>query len=183
MLRKQARRSFTVEIKHSTTSGRSFIPTRPPQALGKGKYLPNPMPSSASVFEQKAMPTSVAGEAVEPRRILPSLIVWEPSAPEPEFDVQPEAPLPRVRRAVPLQEAAEAPHRPGRPSKSKLKPGPAAETSITAPSGPMLLLPESSLSSQVTPVTLVRHPRSARIEGAGLPRAERWKRRLPRACW
>lgn len=182
-MRKQARRSFTVEIKHSTTSGRSFIPTKSPQGRESGKHLASPSPSWASVFEEKAASASVTGEAAEPRRILPSLIAWEPSAPKREFDRQPEPPMPRVRRAVALQEAAEAPRRRGRPPKLKLEPEPVAETAILIPSGPMLPVPERPVSSQVAPVALVRHPRSARIEGAGLPRAERWKRRLPRACW
>lgn len=184
MLRKQARRSFTVEIKQSSTSGRSFIPIKPPQALGKGKYLASPTSSSASVFEQKTLLTSVTGEATEPRRILPSLIVWEPSAPEPEFDVQPEVPLPRVRRAVPLQEAAkEAPHRRGKPPKLKLEPEPAVETAIVIHDEPVLLRPEGSVSSGSLPKTPVPSPRNTRPDTAGLSRAERWKRRLPRACW
>ncbi len=182
-MRKQARRSFTVEIKHSTTSGRSFIPTKSPQGRESGKHLASPPPSWASVFEEKAVSASVTGEAAEPRRILPSLIAWEPSAPEPEFDRPPEPPMPRVRRTVSLQEATEGPRRRGRPPKLKLEPKLAAETAILIPSGPILPVPESPVSSQVAPVKLVRHPRSARIEGAGLPRAERWKRRLPRACW
>jgi hypothetical protein len=183
MLRKQARRSFTVEIKHSTTSGRSFIPTKPPQDLGRGRHVAGSTSPLAAIFEQKVMPASVTGEAVEPRRILPSLIVWEPSPAEPEFDVQPETPLPPVRRAASLQEAADAPRRRGRPPKLKLEPELAAEVAIPIPSGPMLPLPKSPVPSQAAPVTLVRHPRGARIEGVGLPRAERWKRRLPRACW
>ena len=184
MLRKQARRSFTVEIKHSTTSGRSFIPIKPPQALGRGKHLASPTSSSASIFEQKASLTSVTGEAAEPRRILPSLIVWEPSAPEPEFDVQPEAPLPRVRRAGPLQEAAkEAPHRRGKPPQLKLEPEPAAETAIVIHDEPVRPRPEGSVSSGSLPKTPVPSPRNTRPDAAGLSRAERWKRRLPRACW
>lgn len=129
------------------------------------------------------MSSPIAGEAAEPRRILPSLIAWEPSAPELEFDRQPEPPMPRVRRAVSLQEVPEGSRRRGRPPKLKLEPKLAAETAIPIPSEPMLPAPESPMSSQVAPVRLVRHSRSAQIEGAGLPRAERWKSRLPRACW
>lgn len=183
MLRKQARRSFTVEIKHSTTSGRSFIPTKPPQGLGKGKHRASSVPSPASVFEQKAMPALATGDAAEPRRILPSLIVWEPAASEPEFDVQPEAPLPRVRRTVSVQEAAEAPRRRGRPPKLKINPDLAAEPAIPVLLGPSLPPPKNPVSSEMAPVTLIRQPRSTRAESAGLPRAERWKRRLPRTCW
>ena len=186
MLRKQPRRSFIVEIKHSPTSGRSFIPIKPPQAPGKGKHLASPTSSLASVFEQKTLLTSVTGEATEPRRILPSLIVWEPSAPEHEFefDVQPEVPLPRVRRAVPLQEAAkEASHRRGKPPKLKLEPEPVAETAIVIHDEPVLLRPEGSASSRSLPKTPVPSPRNTRPDAAGLSRAERWKRRLPRACW
>lgn len=183
MLRKQARRSFTVEIKHGTTPGRSFIPTKSPQGRESAKHFAPPSPSWALVFEEKAVSASVTGEAVEPRRILPSLIAWEPSAPEPESDRQLEPPMPRVRRAVSSQEAPEGPRRRGRPPKLKLEPKPMAEAAIPIPPSPMLPLPESLVSSQGVPLRLARHPRSARSEGTGLPRAERWKRRLPRACW
>jgi hypothetical protein len=183
MLRKQTRRSFTVEIKYSPPSGRSAIPAKPPQAPRKGKHLASPTPSLASLFEQKAIPASITGDAVEPRRILPSLIVWEPSAPEPEIVVQPEAPVPRVRRPVPPQEADQAPRRRGRPLKLKLEPEPAAETPTPILLERMRAHPESPGSSQAMSETPARPPRTARIEGSGLPRAERWKRRLPRACW
>lgn len=182
-LRKQARRSFTVEIKQSTASSRSFIPPKPPQGLRRGQHLASPTPSPASVFDHKVMPASGTGEAVETRRILPSLIVWEPSAPEPEFEVQPESPLPRVRRAVPLQEGVETPRRRGRPPKLKPEPAPPADTAISTPSGPTRPRLEVSVPSRSTPGTLIRHARSQRIECARLPRAERWKRRLPQACW
>lgn len=182
-MRKQTRRSFTIEIKHSTTPGRSIIPTKSPEGRERSKHRASQMLSAASAFEQKTLSASAIGEAADPRRILPSLIVWEPSAPEPEFDVEPEAPLPRVRRAVALQEAPGAPRRRGRPPKLKLEPEPAPETGMSRLSGPRLPLPESPPSSQMVPVALVSRPRTARIESAALPRAERWKRRLPRACW
>lgn len=182
-MRKQTRRSFTVEIKHSTTPGRSVIPTKSPEGREKGQHRASPPSSWASVFEEKAVSASAMAEAAEPRRILPSLIAWEPSAPEPEVDVEPEAPLPRVRRAVALQDAPGAPRRRGRPPKLKLEPEPTPETGMSRLSAPRLPLLESPPSSQMVTVARVRHSRTARIESAALPRAERWKRRLPQACW
>lgn len=182
LLRKPARRSFTVEIKHSVTSGRTFIPARPRQALDRANPLPGgPSSAALSVFEPKLSSASGASEASQPRRILPSLIAWEPSQPEPEPQVQPESPLPRVRRAELAQTADEAPRRKGRPPKVRQEPVAATEAAIPVPPMPPRI--ESPVPSQAVSRPLAHSPRSARSDGAGLPRAERWKRRLPRACW
>jgi len=181
LLRKPARRSFTVEIKHSATSGRTFIPARPRQALDRAKPLPGPASAALSVFEPKLSSTSGTPKATQPRRILPSLIAWEPSQPEPESQVQPEDILPRVRRVVPVQTADEAPRSRSKPPKLRREPEAAAEAAIPIP--PSALRTESPVRSQAVPRTLAYSPRSARPNGAGLPRAEHWKRRLPRACW
>lgn len=180
LLRKPARRSFTVEIKHSATSGRTFIPARPRQALDRAKPLPGPASAALSVFEPKLSSTSGTPKATQPRRILPSLIAWEPSQPEPEPQAQPEGPLPRVRRALPAQTDDEAPRRRSRLPKLRREPKAAVEAAIPVLSPPRV---ESPVRSQAVPRTLAHSPRNARPDGAELPRAERWKRRLPRACW
>jgi hypothetical protein len=183
MLRKPARRSFTVEIKHRTASKQGFILPKPPRSLGTAKRPPNPMLASTLVSKERVIsPVSGPAGAPEPRRILPSLIAWEPSTPEPELEVQPEPPLPRVRRIAPGQTVDEAPPCSGEPSEAGLEPSTATETarSIQSVATPPRLEGLASSPSTVTPIS---NPRGARLKAAKLSRAERWKRRLPRACW
>ncbi|MCJ2047994.1 DNA-binding protein [Methylobacterium sp. J-078] len=179
-MRKQTRRSFTVEIKHSITSGRSFIPTKQPRVPRKGKStdkaLADPSPAETG---RDAAPAPGLAECAEPRRILPSLIVWEPPQPDPEPEVAHEAPLPRVRRVVPSLGADGMPRRRGRPRKVV----PEGEPVVVAPPVPAPPRIEALVPARAVPVALVRPQRVARPEVAALPRAERWKRRLPRACW
>lgn len=89
----------------------------------------------------------------------------------------PEDPLPRVRRAVVPQDAGNALRREDRP-----------ETPIPEPEDAIPAQPESLPTQTLVPVQAVsikaaRANWSARAEEVVLPRAERWKRRLPRACW
>ena len=177
-MRKQTRRSFTVEIKHSITSGRSFIPTKQPRVSRKDKSTDKALavPSPAET-ERDGAPG--LAECAEPRRILPSLIVWEPPQPEPEPEMPHEAPLPRVRRVVPSLGPDGAPRRRGRPRKVV----PEGEPIAAAPSVPAPPRLEPLELTRTVPAALVRPQRVARPEVAALPRAERWKRRLPRACW
>jgi hypothetical protein len=173
MLRKQARRSFTVEVKHSTTSGRSFIPAKPPQVLQRARIDTIPPGTASSLFEPKA--ASLETPKVEKtRRILPSLIVWEPSSPEPEPSAVREPSLPRVRRAVMPQLTEDAPRRRGRPRKV------VPEVATGAQVEQEVVRAARNLPSAAA-LTHIR--RDARPDATGLPRAERWKRRLPRACW
>ena len=89
----------------------------------------------------------------------------------------PEDPLPRVRRAVMPQNADDALRRKDRPE----TPTPEPEDAIPAQSEP---LPTQTLVPvQAVSVKAARADRSVRAEEVVLPRAERWKRRLPRACW
>ena len=177
ILRKSTRRSFTVEIKQSPSSGRTFIPAKPLQGSDRGKRSLDPAPASRLVFEPRGMPASGASKASKAQRILPSLIAWEPSTPEPEFKVSPEAPLPRVRRAARLEGADGAPSLTDEP---QTFPPEAEAVSAVQPEPPFAhdLVPAQPMS-----MTITRADRSARAEAAVLPRAERWKRRLPRACW
>ncbi|GJD75113.1 hypothetical protein CFIICLFH_3353 [Methylobacterium goesingense] len=179
-MRKQTRRSFTVEIKHSITSGRSFIPTKQPRVPHKGKFADKALaPPSLAETERDAAPAPGLAESAEPRRILPSLIVWEPPQPEPEPEAPYEAPLPRVRRIVPSLGSDGAPRRRGRPRKVV----PEGEPIAAAPSVPAPPRLEPLKLARTVSAALVRPQRVARPEVAALPRAERWKRRLPRACW
>lgn len=177
ILRKSTRRSFTVEIKQSPSSGRTFIPAKPRQGFDGGKRSPDPASALRSVFEPRGMPASGASKAKEVRRILPSLIAWEPSTPEPELKVSPEAPLPRVRRVARLRDADVPPL-----LTDELRTA-APEAEAVSVAQPAPLFAHDLVPAQSMPVTITRADRSARAEAAVLPRAERWKRRLPRACW
>lgn len=177
-MRKQARRSFTVEIKHSITSGQSFIPSKQPRPQRKGKPRARP-PSLAEALAPSVSDIARQAAAAEPRRILPSLITWAPLTPEPELEPPSEAPLPRVRRVVPTLGPDGAPRRRGRPR--KIVPEGEPILSVAPPPVPSRI--EDTAPAPAMPDTLVRPARAPRTDAAALPRSERWKRRLPRACW
>lgn len=89
----------------------------------------------------------------------------------------PEDPLPRVRRAVVPQDAADDLRREDRPE----TPTPDPEDAIHAQ--PESLPTQTLVPVQAVSVKATRANRSVRADEVVLPRAERWKRRLPRACW
>ncbi|MCJ2035779.1 DNA-binding protein [Methylobacterium sp. J-068] len=167
MLRRQARRSFTVEVKQGAPSGRSVIPAKQPRVPRGPKRVPEPPAEMSALFAPSPVSADTA-KAEAPRRILPNLIAWEPPEPEAEPAMVREPPLPRVRRVVPAPLAEAAPRRRGRPRKVV----PEAEAAPSAP-------PEVAPSAPQRPV----FASVARAGAPGLPRAERWKRRLHRACW
>lgn len=174
MLRKQTRRSFTVETKHGANQGRTFITAKVPRVPWEAaRSIPTVL---SSVFEPAPVapaPTE-AMKGIKPRRILPSLITWEPSELEAAPSLPSEPSLPRVRRVGPSV-PPEAPRRRGRPRKVTLEAVDAAPVILEAEP----LAPVSVLASPST----VRPVWGDRSKTAGLPRGERWKRRLPRACW
>jgi len=174
MLRKQLRRSFTVEVKKSATSGLTYIPAKPPRFISKARSMTATSNDTVDVLDRETV-SSGSLSAQEPRRILPNLVTWEPSSPEPEYELVHEAPLPRVRRVIPAQ-AIEGASRPrGRPRKT---PEAAPSTPIQQQVEPSPMIAASPNSS-----AQVRALRGARPDADSLSRAERWKRRLPRACW
>jgi hypothetical protein len=173
------RRSFTVEIKQGATSGRTFIPTRSPQSEDKSRRVASPAAELLSVFGSKVVSPSSDAKVDEPRRILPSLIAWKPSEPESEPEAQLEPQLPRVRRVATAETNGGVPRRKGRPRKAEAT----VEPAISDQSVSIASCSEVSVLSSAIPVALVRSHRSARPDVTGLRRAERWKRRLPRACW
>lgn len=178
-MRKQTRRSFTVEIKHSPLSGRTSIPAKPRQVPEQAKRLTDPVPALLSVFEPRAMSTADAPKAKETRRILPSLVAWQPSEPASASQVIPEAPLPPVRRVVTHPRISDSSPPTDRPQ----TPAPEAAIEAAIEARPELPHAHNLEPVQPTPVSFTRADRSVRVEGAVLPRGERWKRRLPRACW
>lgn len=178
-LRKQGRQSFTVEVKTGPMGSRTSIPAKPSRVPRKGMRAVDPASPIAAVFAQEVFRPLESGKAETSRRILPSLIAWEPAAPEAEPELVREPPLPRVRRVLPAPVAEEAPRRRGRPRK-------VATPVLTDPDIARAAPTESTNHSPSAPVAAVAEMpvrRSPRIEAAGLSRADRWKRRLPRACW
>jgi hypothetical protein len=174
MLRKQTRRSFTVETKGGANQGRAIITAKAPRVPRKTVKSAPVAPQVAFPWELPATAPAETARDSEPRRILPSLITWEPSEPEPVPALPTEPPLPHVRRVAPSV-SLEAPRRRGRPRKV------VPEPMDVAPSIPEAAPPTPQLApaspSQARPM------RGDRSEAAGLARGERWKRRLPRACW
>lgn len=193
MLRKQGRRSFTVEVKAGTSGGRTSIPAKPPRVSSKVARAATSAGSAATLFAEEVFRSpedarfpegagSPDGTKAEPsRRVLPSLIVWEPPASEAEPEPVREEPLPRVRRVLPAQGPEEAPRRRGRPRKvvpALVMPDEVPQEPSAEPARPPVPERMAAVAPVSVPVT-----RGARIGALGLSRAERWKRRLPRACW
>ena len=173
MLRNKTRRSFTVETKHGLKQGRAIINAKAPRTPREGARSAFAAPSTIHSPKLDALAQAEAGKDASPKRILPSLVTWEASAPEPAPALPPEPPLPRVRRVVPLATTDEAPRRRGRPKKVALD-HPVALPAVLADTPPAPA-PAPVAAPSMRPV------RSDRSEAAGLARGERWKRRLPRA--
>ncbi|WP_430912323.1 hypothetical protein [Methylobacterium sp. sgz302541] len=157
MSRQRVRRSFTVEVKSGTRQSASLmIPSRVQAA-------PRPEPVRAPAWDIFA-PAAPAAP-----RVLPSLLV--PEAP-PEAEPAPvaaEPPLPRVRRVKRVVKAA-----------APLRDEPeAAVAEADAPS------PDEDAAGSPSPALPERSAKRRLAAGAGAPlrRGERWKRRLPQACW
>lgn len=180
-LRKQVRRTFTVEFKHNALLGRSVIPAKPPRDLERTKRPTSAAPSSGTMLADKAAAALGRAQASERRRVLPSLIDWNLSEPEPE--VQPDPPLPRVRRVAPTRSVDETLPDNSGASGVEVELGPAGETGRSV--RPASISPRSEIAepSEATPAAPLAKTRSARSNAAELSRAERWKRRLPRVCW
>lgn len=176
MTRNRGRRSFTVAAKSSGQSGFVTIPVKAPRAAKAARQV-SAAPSSAA-FSEPA-PASASASELMPRRILPSLIAWEAPVPEPEPAFTPEPPLPRVRRITPQGTLDDAPRRRGRPRKHPLPVDTAPVVARTPEPEPVpVTAPAVSPVAQAKPAM-----RRVQPDGVRLPLGERWKRRLPRACW
>ncbi len=180
MPRNRERRSFTVAAKSSGHQGFVSIPAKAPR-------VPQPTPRKPPALGPWAEAAEVAPAAApsaigtEPRRILPNLNAWEAPAPAPAPDVVAEPPLPRVRRPAPQGTFDGAPRRRGRPRKVPLSPDPPAPALHEPEPVPALAAPRVELAPmRAAPVPA---PRKARPTSETLRLGERWKRRLPRACW
>ncbi|MDR7039356.1 hypothetical protein J2X36_004130 [Methylobacterium sp. BE186] len=175
MSRSRVRRSFTVEVK---SNGRQSL------GLAIPSRVPAPTPvSSARALDAESLwlkaervPEHVSpAPQAEARRVLPSLLVAEAPAPEPEMRTFEEPPLPRVRRVKPRTARSTM----AEPATSG---SPLPKAARVEPE----LLPAADASPLLLP-TAAEPPAGRRRTVAKatpeLARGERWKRRLPRACW
>lgn len=166
----RVRRPFSVESRGSNReSGSVAIPKRVPPS-------PQLQPLAAAkavrpLFDPWATVTAPPEPAAVARRILPNLMTPPQPAAEPEAEMPArEEPLPRVRR---VKVKAPAP-RPAAP-----KEGPAALPPLAA--APVERPAETAAAPLHIPSRLP--PRGDRKDRAALPAGQRWKARLPRACW
>lgn len=173
-LRNRVRRTFTVEAKSSGTARYVSIPSKPPREPRKRAGQPEAeilwpsLDGAAPAFQ------ALAEAAPEHRRILPSLLIAEVHEPEPEAATEPEE-LPRVRRASPPTAPAKgAPRRRGRPRRVLAQEAvEVVEQAAPEPTQPVV---------ETAPFILSRR-RPDRAGSEKLRLGERWKRRLPKACW
>lgn len=173
-LRNRVRRSFTVEAKSSGQARHVSIPSKLPREPRKRTGQPEAETLWPSLTATAPASQAHAEAAPEHRRILPSLLVAEVHEPELEPPAEPER-LPRVRRASPPTAPADgAPRRRGRPRKV-LAQDAAEVAQLVAPVPPQPVM-------ETAPI-IMRQRRPDRAGSEKLPRGERWKRRLPKACW
>ncbi|MDN3625862.1 hypothetical protein [Methylobacterium isbiliense] len=181
MTRNRVRRSFTVEVKGRGRSGSNLqeatkSSSPPPSVLWAGTYLTQELSRLAEEPVDTALPspTKQPVEKVEARRVLPSLLVVEPIAVEPEPAPEREPRLPRVRRASERMKA-----KPKREAGEKWAfswpPTPAPQPRTPAAA--------SAAAQAHAPTSKLRAVKARSKSDPKLKAGERWKRRLPRACW
>lgn len=168
----RVRRPFSVESRGSNReSGSIAIPKRVPPS-------PQSQPLAAAkaarpLFDPWAAVTAPPEPAAAARRILPNIMTPPEPATEPETEAPArEEPLPRVRR---VKARVVAP----RPAASR----PAAPPEPTAAAPPRPPAPIERKTEIAAPPALRMPLRADRTGRAALPAGQRWKARLPRACW
>jgi hypothetical protein len=164
----RVRRPFVVESRGSGRDGSAIAIPKRVQLSPSASSKPSAH-AAAPLFDPWAAVTAPAEPIAAPRRILPNIMPApepEPSGAETEAKVpaQEETRLPRVRRVKPP-----AP----RPAVTVAPPVVAPPP---APIVPQMARPEPS--GPARPVS-----RLERGDRSTLPAGQRWKARLPRACW
>ena len=133
------------------------------------------IPVEADDAEPDASFASQSADAA-PRRILPDLIAEAALSDTPVA----EAPEPRRRGRPPKTPSADGLAHPVKPRDNEVEPQEVEEISFSEEMDPQLPAP-------VLPPAVLYLAASARRRAAratdNLPRAERWKRRLPKVCW
>ncbi|WP_407523809.1 hypothetical protein [Methylobacterium oryzisoli] len=183
MTRNRVRRSFTVEVKGRGRSGLNLheatkSSSPPPSVLWAGTGLSQELAQLADdpVSTAAPSPAKQSVEKVEARRVLPSLLVAEPITVEPEPAPVREPRLQRVRRVSERMKA-----KPKREASEK----PTAQT-ISWPREPVSQFQPPAVPVAAQALAPSTKPRTVKVRSKAEPTlraGERWKRRLPRACW
>lgn len=177
-MRNRVRRTFTVEAKSSGTARYVSIPSKQPRVPRKRAGQPEAETPWPSLDAAAPASQALAKAVPEHRRILPSLLVAEVQEPEPEAASEPEE-LPRVRRvSSPIAPTESAPRRRGRPRKVLAQE--AVEVAAEVVEQATVKPPEPVV--ETAPIIVSRR-RPDRAGSEKLRLGERWKRRLPKACW
>lgn len=187
-MKRRSARPVVVEVKRTRSATSSladaFGRNRPGAALWQGVPLRVDAPTAP---RREPQPPLIVIERSDPDarsapRVLPSLVpMYVPSEPEP------------LEEAVKASPASRRPRAARKPSAARTEPGaastppeplvaPEASSAAPAPVEPSAasLMPPEHAASPTQPRT-DRRERSTRHPE--LRRGERWKRRLPRACW
>jgi hypothetical protein len=178
MRQPRVRRPFIVESRGSGRDGLSVaIPKRIPSSPQTARKVA--AEAARPLFDPWAAVTTPP-EPTAQRRILPNIMAPpEPAPVEPEAAAPAEeAPLPRVRRVKPR--AAPAPR-----TRAPVEAAPAPEPLPVPVEASKPEAPKSDAAkSDAALAPLVRMAlREGRTGRAALPAGQRWKARLPRACW
>jgi len=187
-MKRRSARPVVVEVRGTRTSTASladaFGRSRPGTSLWQGVPLRAETPTMP---RREPDPPLAPIQKVEPNarpapRILPSLVpMFVPSEPEPQEEAAEPIRATRKPRAVRKPRAARTVPKPvSAPAESRAT----AETRVAVPAAvepPTVSAPASTLPALGTQPRTDRRERRQR--GPELRRCERWKRRLPRACW
>ncbi len=187
-MKRRSARPFVVEVK-STRSSRSpladtFTRTRSGPSLWHGVALEaEAKPTAAEVQPRSSAAVEVSKAAAqEPaRRVLPALVpLYVPSEPEPRE----QAPGELARNLSVIKVARKPRSRPVVAETSDRLVRPASER----PAAPLPALGEPASPEPLQAITAPAMPprpdrRDRNQHHPELRRGERWKRRLPRACW
>ena len=184
MTRNRVRRSFTVEVKSRSRLASSVheapkSSSPPPSVLWAGTDLSRELArlAEAPVAIADRAPAQKVVEKIEARRVLPSLLAAEPITVEPAPAPVREPRLPRVRRVserTKVQPKLDAVSAPANSAASRSRPLAGKTGDRASPVGPVL---------NAAPVAVLRTMKARRKVEPAPKAGERWKRRLPRACW
>lgn len=175
-MRKQPK-SFTVEVKRRPTSL-----AKKPALTEPAAPMTEQAVAAEAVFLRQDAPAATAAEAE--RRILPCLVT-EAAMDAAKAAVEEDPALaPRKRGRPPKQRTAEdlaplAPRKRGRPRKNPLEVK--EQTAPRQPAPAPAVQPRPMALVAAAPVGASARSGARRAAVSGLPRSERWKRRLPKA--
>lgn len=179
-VKKRGRRRDAVEVVERTTV--SPPPVSFQSSVGRdsrfreAESLFRPIPVEPADTEQNAAPLAPPSSDAAPRRILPDLIAEAALSDAPLADVA----APRRRGRPAKDRSADTLPHPAKPHRKVAEPQEEEEFALFSER-------EEPQPAPVLPPAVLYLAASARRRAAratdNLPRAERWKRRLPKACW